>query len=87
MRGIFGADHPTSPNAKALDVPGIREARFHRDHNIDRFWRGIVYDEETGQEYDVRQVAFGWNVNDDWGRDFFGLTLRHAILKARAANR
>ncbi len=86
MKSIFGADHPVAPTAKAREVPGITGVWFFRDHNIDRYWRGTVTDEETGQEYDVRQAAFGWNVNDDLGRNHYGLTLRHAILKARAAN-
>ena len=86
MKSIFGANHPTTPSQKALDVPGIKTAHFWKSRQVGDLFYGVIYDEQTGQEYDVREVRFGWNVNDDWGHTHFGLTLRHAILKARAAN-
>ena len=75
-------DNPTS---MALDVEGIKAAQFwSRDAKP---WVGVVYDSVTGQEYDVRKVRFGWNVNDDLGRSHFGLTIAWAIGVARAANK
>lgn len=87
MRSPFGEKSRT-PSAKALEVPGIKDASFWQDPRRlgDNTYRGVVYDEVVGQEYDVREVRFGWIVNDDWGGDHFGLTIRHAILKARVAN-
>lgn len=76
-----------TPTVWALDVEGVKSATFWASKTgsleIDT---GVVYDEVTGQEYDVRKVRHGWNVNDDFGRNHYGLTLRHAIIKARAAN-
>lgn len=74
-----------TPTVRAMDVEGVETAHFWAEGNTP--WHGIVYDAVTNQEYDVRQLRFGWNVNDDWGGNHFGLTLRLAILKARAANR
>ena len=83
MRSVLGTTVRT-PSAKALEVEGVKHAHFWRDDGTG--WRGVVSDSLTGQEYDVRQTSFGWIVNDDWGIDHFGLTLRHAILRARATN-
>lgn len=76
----------STPRAKALAVPRIKHAQFWKNKQVGEFFYGLVYDADTDQEYDVRQVRFGWNVNDDWGRNHFGITLQHALLKARAAN-
>lgn len=73
------------PTRVALDVPGVKFASFHRRDETP--WSGVVYDSITGQEYDVRSLRVGWNVNDDHGNNHFGFTLRRALARARAANR
>lgn len=48
---------------------------------------GIVSDNLTAQEYDVRQVSFDhWYASDDAGTKHTGKTVVDAVLAARAAN-
>lgn len=86
MPSIFGINHPTTPGAKALQVPGITNPHFTRVNGSSEY-TGSVHDSHTNQVYELRQVRFGWIVLDEWCVEHFGITLRHAILKARSANR
>lgn len=77
-----------TPTVQALAVEGVTAASFWGGEpgtmEVDR---GVIYDVVSGQETFMHKVSFGWIASDDAGRDFFGLTVRHAILKARATNR
>lgn len=74
----------------ALAIPGIKSADFSGRPNISTdYITGVVYDEETGQEYDVVKETknSSWRVNDDFGRNHVGMSLKQAVLRARAANK
>jgi hypothetical protein len=84
MRSIFGIDHRSTPDAKAKEVEGVTAVQFQRTNGA---YTGTVHDTRTNQVYELTQVRFGWVLLDEWCIEHFGLTVRHAILKARAANR
>lgn len=77
----------TNATRAALNIEGIGSASFWPNVWAERApLCGVVYDETTGQEYDVRKLRHGWNVNDDSGRNHSAMTLRGAIRRARRAN-
>lgn len=76
----------STPSAEALAIEGVKSASF-RQVAVVYMWKGVLYDEVTGIEYDVRQTEGGWLVNDDAGRTFPGLTIAQAVEAARRDNR
>lgn len=70
-------DHPD-----ALAIEGVKSQHWFLRGEL---WHAVVFDSFTGQEYDVRQTPFGWNVNDDNGRDYHRHVFEDAIQAARGA--
>lgn len=76
-------DHVTEAMRAALDIDGIKSASFRlTDVGI----VGTMWDDYTGQEYDVRKGPGGWNVNDDNGDDYQAFTIETAIMLARGSD-